>query len=188
MARQNRSEGNYGGKIMETFKDICDSFGGNMMEAAVDASAHTIRNVAIASTRESANGYSYSDRSFQTLCSKVSGTKCFASHSDERDKNRGNVRDIRDWIGTFGPAIRKGDKITAPLTVREAYWPFMKDIAEMDAGIGMSLNSRVKVTKDEHGKESVVDIDSLRSIDCFSAPALTKGLFEAAGALQADDL
>jgi hypothetical protein len=146
--RKPHNERHFGcGKIaIYTLKDVLDSFGdGVMLEAKLDEKNHITQGVAVASTRKSLNGYEYSDKSFQTLTSMLDGARMMLDHPDDADKHK--VRSVRDWAGVFHNPRRSGDRITADLHVREAYWPLLKDVATMTPGLGLSINSRVKVQK-----------------------------------------
>jgi len=161
--------------------DSWESFFSDVIEQNINDEARTISNVCVMGTRFSKNGYEYQDSAINKLTSLTSGSKFFLNHpAKEEQKQRDGVRDIRDWAGIFSNAHQDGDKVYADLTVREAFWPLVKDVAVLrPTGIGNSINSRVSVYKDEKGKEHVVDIDVLKSIDLVASAATTQNLFEA---------
>jgi len=154
------------------FKDV--------KEANIDANNHTISSVCVFGKRESANGYTYQDAAINSLTRMAHGAKWFLDHpSADEKKARDGVRSVRDWGGVFLNPRREGEKVLADLRVRPAYWDLAYDVATMQpAGLGNSINSRVKVFKDDQGKESVVDIDALKSIDLVASAATTSNLFE----------
>jgi len=149
-------------------------------EAEIQEEANTIKNVCVFGTRYSKNGYVYQDKAIDSLVSKADGAKFFINHpSKNEQKDRDGVRDIRDWAGIFSSPKREGDKVFADLTVRPVYWGLIKDVAVLQPeGVGNSINSRVKVYKDQDGKESILDIDILKSIDLVASAATTTYLFE----------
>lgn len=165
-------------------KDIVASFDGTFFEdvdeASISEEKRTIKNVCVFGTRYSKNGYTYQDKAIASLTDKTEGAKFFVNHpSHSEDKDRDGVRDMRDWAGIYRNPVMKGDKVFADLVVREAYWPLVKDVATMKPfGVGNSINSRVKVYKDEQGAEHVVDLDVLKSIDLVASAATTQNLFE----------
>ena len=165
-------------------KDIVDSWDESpfidINEASLDKENHIIKDTAVFGNRNSKNGYTYTDQAINTLTKMVNGTKWYINHpSKSESKDRDGVRDIRDWAGVFSIARREGDKVIADLKVRPSYWDLAYDIAVMvPQGVGNSINSRVKVFKNEKGEESVLDIDALRSVDIVSNAACTQNLFE----------
>lgn len=174
-------------KLIHHYKDIIDHWDGNpfqdVEEAAIDEKTHTIKNACVFGTRHSKNGYTYQDGAINSLVKFTEGAKFFINHpSKSETKERDGVRDIRDWAGVYSNPRKIGpDKVLADLTVRPAFWELVKDVATMKpVGIGNSINSRVKVFKDNLGKEHVVDIDVLKSIDLVASAATTQNLFESA--------
>ena len=170
------------GHLVKTIdvEDCSESFFSEIDEQAIDEKNHTIKQVCIMGTRHSKNGYSYQDKAIETLAMMSNGAKFFINHpSKSESKDRDGVRDIRDWAGTFSNATRHEDKVYADVTIRPAFWELVKDVAVMKpAGVGNSLNARVKVYKDGNGQESVVDIDHLKSVDLVASAATTRSLFE----------
>jgi hypothetical protein len=74
---------------------------------------------------------------------------------------------------------RSGDKVYADLHAREAFFPLLKDIALMrPAKVGNSINSRVRVFVDDKGHESVVDMDTLHSVDMVASGATIDNIWE----------
>ena len=172
-------------KLIHTFRDLVDHWDQNpfqeVTEAQIDEAAHVIRNVCVLGTRHSKNGYDYEDPAIDRLAQLADGAKFFVNHpSKSETKDRDGVRDIRDWAGVYSVPRKEGaDKIFADLKVRPAFWDLVRDVAIMKPpGVGNSINSRVKVFKDQAGKEHVVDIDVLRSIDLVASAATTQNLFE----------
>jgi len=164
------------------WRDITDSWDNLpfVEESEVDAENKLIKNVCIFGTRYSKNGYTYQDQAIDTLSKLAHGAKAFINHpSKSEEKDRDGVRDLRDWMGVFSNPHREGEKIFCDLMVRESCWDLVKDIAVMrPAGIGNSINSRVKVFKDDNGKEHIADIDSLRSVDLVASAATVSNLWE----------
>lgn len=165
------------------FRDIVESFDDPMAdveEANIDVKNRTIDNFCVFGRRESENGYTYMDKAVDTLTEMTNDAKVFINHPSKSEmKDRENVRDLRDWAGTLSNAKRDGDKVIAKFKVRKAYWPLVEDIAKMKpAKVGGSINSRVRVYVDEKGKESIVDIDRLNSVDLVASAATTVNLFE----------
>lgn len=175
-------------KLVHQYRDIVDSWDENpfrdVEEAQIDEATHMIKNVCVFGTRHSKNGYNYENPAIDKLTTLTEGAKFFINHpSKSETKDRDGVRDIRDWAGVYSAPRKKGeDKVFADLTVRPIYWDLVKDVALMKPpGIGNSINSRVKVFKDQIGKEHVVDIDILKSIDLVASAATTSNLFESHG-------
>jgi len=165
----------------EEFKDVREENPfADVDEAGIDAETRMIKNVCVFGTRHSKNGYTYLDPAITKLASLAEGAKWFVNHPSKSEaKDRDGVRDMKDWGGIFANAHQIGDKVFADLMVREAFWPLAQDVAIMKpVGIGNSINSRVKVFKDANGKENVLDIDVLKSIDLVAAAATTTSLFE----------
>jgi len=152
----------------------------NISEASIDADNFTINGVCLFGRRESANNRVYSNKAIESIAKFSAGAKCFANHiSKDELKNRSGVRSIHDWVGVFNSPAVKGDAIFANLKVRESYWDLVKDIAIMQPnGVGHSIDARVKVFTDQSGKESVVDVESLRSCDLVASTATTTTLWE----------
>jgi len=165
-------------------KDIIASWDGSMFadieEANIDETNHTIQNVCVFGTRYSKNGYTYQDPAIEALTHLSNGSKFFINHPSKSEaKDRDGVRDIRDWAGIFSNSHRDGEKVFSNLTVRPVFWELVKDVATMrPEGVGNSINSRVKVYKDDKGQEHVVEIESLKSIDLVASAATTTTLFE----------
>ena len=168
------------------WQNITDSFNQNLfpdkekLEASIHEADFTIKGVCVFGTKESKNGYVYSDKAVNTLTRMAHGAKLFLNHPGVSElKERDGVRDIRHWAGVFLNPRREGDKVMADLKVRESYWPLVKDVAMLQPqGVGNSINSRVKIFQDDKGKESIVDIESLNSIDLVANAATTSNLFE----------
>ena len=158
--------------LEDTFKDI--------NEASIDADNFTINGVCLFGRRESANNRVYSNKAIESIAKHSAGAKCFANHITKDElKNRSGVRSIHDWVGVFNSPMVKGDAIFANLKVRESYWDLVRDIAIMQpAGVGHSIDARVKITSDQSGKESVVDVESLRSCDLVTSAATTNTIWE----------
>lgn len=173
-------------KLVHVYRDIMDSWDENpfrdIEEAQIDEKGHVIKNVCVFGTRFSKNGYTYQDKAIESLHRFTNGTKFFINHPSKSEaKERDGVRDIRDWAGVFSAPRKEGEKVYADLNVRPAFWELVKDVAIMKpAGVGNSINSRVKVFKDDKGKEQVVDIENLKSIDLVASAATTQNLFESA--------
>lgn len=167
-------------------RDITASWNENpfvdVKEASIDETNHTINGVCVFGRRESANGYTYQDTAIASLARMANGAKWFIDHpSKDEQKARDGVRSVKDWAGVFVNPRREGEKVFADLRVRPSFWDLANDVATMrPAGLGNSINSRVKVFKDNAGKESVVDIDALKSIDLVASAATTTNLFESA--------
>lgn len=175
-------------KLIHQYRDIVDNWDENpfqnIEEAHIDEATHTIKDVCVMGTRHSKNGYDYENPAIDKLAILTEGAKFFINHpSNSEKKDRDGVRDIRDWAGVYSSPRKKGnDKIFADLKVRPAFWELVKDVAVMKPpGIGNSINSRVKVFKDQIGKEHVMDIDVLKSIDLVASAATTQSLFESHG-------
>src|SRR4030067_3041308 len=150
-------------------------------EANIDSENKMINGVCLFGRRESANGRTYLDKAIESIANFSNGTRCFINHISKSEMvDRSGVRDLRDWVGVFEGSNKKGDAVFANLKVREAYWDLVKDIALLKPkGIGHSIDARVKVYKDNNGKENVADVESLRSVDLVSSAATTNNLFEA---------
>lgn len=168
-------------KNQDITEDIQAPFA-EVKEGAIDPDNRTIRGVCVFGTRESANNRIYQNKAIESLAKHTSGAKMFLNHPTNAEmKDSGGVRRIQDWAGVFSNARRDGDKVFADLRVREAYWDLVEDIAHMaPKNVGHSINARVKLFTDEKGMESVVDLDSLKSVDLVSSAATTSSLFEAA--------
>ena len=152
----------------------------DVKEASIDPDNYILKDVCLFGTRESANDRIYQDKAIASLALLAEGANCYADLPAKSElKDRDGVRSIRDWIGVFEGARRNGDRVFANLKVREAYFDLMRDIALLQPkGTGMSINARVKVFSDNTGKESVVDMDLLRSVDAVSSAATTSNLWE----------
>lgn len=149
-------------------------------EASIDETNYIIKGVCLFGRRESDNGYTYQDKAISKLVKLADGAKTFLNHPSKSEfKDRDGVRDIRDWAGVYYNPRRSGDKVYADLHAREAYFPLLKDIALMrPAKVGNSINSRVRVFVDEQGKESVVDMDTLHSVDLVASGATIDNIWE----------
>ena len=152
----------------------------SVKEGAIDSDNHIVKGVCIFGTRESANNRVYQDKAISSLCKLANGAKMYLNHPGKSElKEHSGVRRIQDWGGVFENTRQEKDKIFADLRVREAYWDLVHDVATMSpANVGHSINARVKIFSDEQGKESVVDVDKLSSIDLVSSAATTTSLFE----------
>jgi len=166
-------------------KDIIETFDKpftDVSEAGIDEDNHLITGVCLFGTKESKNDRKYSDRAVDSLVALAEGCKSFINHSTkEEQKNRGGVRDLRDWAGCFEGARRDGDKVLANFRVREAYWDLLSDIAVMGPkNVGLSIDAMVKVHQSEDGMENVADVVKLRGCDLVASAATTQNLFESA--------
>jgi len=175
-------------KLLHHYRDLVDSWDESpfkdVKEAQIDETTHSIKGVCVFGTRHSKNGYDYEDAAISRLALLTEGAKFFINHpSKSEQKDRDGVRDIRDWAGVYTSPRQEGaDKIFANLEVRPAFWELVRDVALMKPpGVGNSINSRVKIFKDHAGKEHVVDIDILKSIDLVASTATTSNLFESHG-------
>ncbi|MFH0811370.1 MAG: hypothetical protein V2A69_00830 [Pseudomonadota bacterium] len=172
-------------KLLHHYRDLVDSWDESpfkdIQEAQIDETTHTIKGTCVFGTRHSKNGYDYEDAAISRLALLTEGAKFFINHpSKSEQKDRDGVRDIRDWAGVYTSPRQEGaEKVFADLKVRPAFWELVRDVAIMKPpGIGNSINSRVKIFKDHAGKEHVVDIDVLKSIDLVASAATTSNLFE----------
>ena len=172
-------------KLIHHYRDLVDAWDESpfkdVEESQVDIPNHTIRNVCVFGTRHSKNGYTYEDPAIDRLVQLAEGAKFFVNHpSKSETKERDGVRDIRDWAGVYASPRKEGaDKVYADLRVRPTWWDLVYDVATLKPpGVGNSINSRVKIFKDQAGKEHVVDIDVLKSIDLVASAATTSNLFE----------
>jgi hypothetical protein len=175
-------KGRYIGHVLHT-RDVTDQWSDAMAEVTetgIDSDNKIIKGVCVFGRRESDNGYTYLDKAITTLTKLVEGVKVFINHpSKSETKDRDGVRDLRDWAGIYTSPRREGDKIFADLNARESYWDLLEDIALMKpAKVGNSINSRVKIYVDQTGKESVVDIDKLHSVDLVASGATIDNLWE----------
>ena len=164
-------------------KDLIESFSNSfsdITERSIDSDNFIIKDVCLFGTPESANNRIYSDKAIGTLTSMAEGSKCFMDHPSKTSiRETDGVRSVNDFIGIFENSRREGNKVIANLQCRESYFDLLKDIALMQPhGVGMSINSRVKVFQDEKGVEHVADIDTLRSTDLVSSAATTSNLWE----------
>lgn len=148
---------------------------------SIDEEGKVIRSVAIASGRQSRNGYSYSDQAFNDLTQLAEGAHVYLDHpSKEELKSRDGVRSVKDFSGLFHNIKREGDKVSGDLYPTESAFPIFKDVSRLSPkGMGMSINSRVKLYKNqETGKEEIVALDKLHSVDFVSSASLTNNLWE----------
>ena len=159
-------------------KDITELFEDTLVEATIDEENNIIKGVAIMSTNISKNERKYSDAAMESITKLSEGCKCFLDHPSPQSIKSGQVRSIRDFCGMFSNPKLKNGQIKADLKLLESHFPLFKDLAQMGAPVGMSINARVKLAKDEKGFEQVIDAERLHSIDAVSSPALTTGLFE----------
>ncbi len=152
----------------------------DIKEGSIDPDNNIIGEVCVFGTRESKNKRLYSTKAVDSLTALTEGTKCFADHPNrENIKQNDGVRSIRDWIGVFEGVRRVGDKVIANLKCRESYFDLLKEVAMMaPKGIGMSINSTVKVFQDKDGLENVVDVVSLKSADLVTSAATCDNLWE----------
>jgi len=167
------------------WQDLTDNWSGSPfqkdnIEASIDKANHVIKNVCVFGSATSKNGYTYQDKAIEALAGFTPGAKFFINHPSQTEiQERDGVRDIRHWAGVFFNSRKENDKVYADLKVRPAYFDLVYDVATMQpAGIGNSINSRVKVFQNEKGEESIVDMDHLKSIDLVSSAATTTTLFE----------
>ncbi|HDZ15652.1 hypothetical protein LCGC14_0570310 [marine sediment metagenome] len=153
----------------------------NITEANIDTDNNTIQGCCLFGRAESINNRIYQDKAIESIARLSEGVKCFANHPSKTEiKESDGVRKIQDWVGVYRNARRDGEKVFADLECRESYFDMMKDIALMQpADVGNSINARVEVFQNEKGMESVVDVNSLRSVDIVSSAATTISLFEA---------
>jgi len=172
-------------KLIHQYRDLVDSWDESpfkdIEEAQIDAKNHVIKNVCVFGTRHSKNGYTYEDPAIDKLVQLSEKAKFFINHPSKSEATeRDGVRDIRDWAGVYVSPRKEGaDKVFADLQVRPAFWELVHDVAMLKPpGIGNSINSRVKVFKDQVGKEHIVDIETLKSIDLVASAATTTNLFE----------
>ena len=165
-------------------KELSDQWAENpfasVTEGFVDEEQKIIKNVCVFGKRESLNGYVYEPQAVTTLSRLAQNARFFIDHPAKSDlKERDGVRSVRDWAGMFTNPRQEADKVYADLHVRPVFWDLVKDVATMKpAGIGNSINSVVKVYKDGKGKESILDIERLKSIDLVASAATTQNLFE----------
>ena len=150
------------------------------LEEAIDNKAKTIKGLCIMGNPESKNGYTYLEKAVDTLSKMVDGALFYINHPSKSEaEDRDGVRDVQHWAGCFTNGRKENGKVRADLVVRESFWPLVVDVATMQPkGVGNSINSLVRVFKDKDGKESIVDIDTLHSVDLVSAAATTETLFE----------
>jgi len=174
-------------------RDIEDKWGENpfqdITEENLNRKDHTIQNVCIIGRKESLNGYTYMDNALVKLSQLVEGARFFIDHpSKSLSKETDGVRPMSTWAGVFTQPRKEGDKIFADLKVRPAWWDLVEDVSRMrPQGVGCSINSTVRVYKDEQGKESVIDIEKLKSVDLVSQAATTMDLFQHLPDVSADD-
>ncbi|MFH1980330.1 MAG: hypothetical protein ABIL58_00670 [Pseudomonadota bacterium] len=163
-------------------KEITENYENTFESVGIDEANKIIKKVCVFGFRKSKNGYEYSDKAIASIARLTEGLKSFYNHpaASER-KERGGVRDVRDWLGIFKNVQRSGDKIYADLHCRESSFGLLKDIARLQPqGVGNSINARVKMYRDEKtGQESVIDVDQLRSGDIVASAATVSNLFEA---------
>jgi len=152
----------------------------DVKEENVDSDNHIIKNVCLFGKRDSDNGYTYTDKAIDSLTRLSEGVKCFLNHPSKSEiKDRDGVRDLKDWVGIYNSPRRNGEQVHADLLVRESYWDLAADIALMQpAKVGNSVNSRVRVFVDDKGKESIVDVDKLHSVDLVASGATIDNLWE----------
>jgi len=165
------------------YRDIVEEFSNPMAsvkEGNIDSDNHIVKNVCIFGKKDSDNDYSYTDKAVDSLTRLAEGVKCFLNHPSKQEiKDRDGVRDLKDWVGIYATPRRNGEQVFADLFVRESYWDLVQDIAMMQpAKVGNSVNSRVKVFVEETGKESIVDIDKLHSVDLVASGATIDNLWE----------
>lgn len=177
---------------MATFKarlvkpiDVVENFDGtfsSVVKENIDTDNRIIKNVCVMGTPKSKNGRTYTENAMGKITTLTEGTKCFINHPSKTElKDRDGVRDLKDWVGVFRGARREGAKILSNLHVRESYFDLVRDIATMQpAQVGNSINARVKIFTGDDGKESVADVDMLRSVDLVANAATTQSLFESA--------
>jgi|GEM_PF-1423863 len=153
---------------------------GDVTEQGIDSDNHIIKRTCLFGSAESKNNRIYQDRAIESLARLANGTKCYINHPTKTEfKERDGVRDLRDWVGVFVNPVKEGQKVFADLICREGFWDLVYDIATFQPkSIGNSINARVKVHSAPDGMESVVDVDSLRSVDLVASAATTTSLFE----------
>ena len=164
-------------------KSVTESI--NMFESTgdsnIDEKNMIVKNVCIMGTPHSANGYDYTEQAMESLADLSEQAPLFMNHpTDSEDRDSSGVRSVYHWGGVFFNSRKEGQKVFADLKVRgKENWEIVRDIAVMKPkDFGNSINSRVKVTTDMTGKESVIDIARLKSIDMVTRAATTTTLFE----------
>ena len=167
-------------------RNITEKFTGallNVKESGIDPDNLLFKGVCLFGRRESENNRVYSDKAIDSIAKLADGTKCFINHITKTEfKERGGVRDLRDWVGVFESPYRKGEAVHANLRVREQYFDLMKDIAAMQPkGVGHSIDATVQILVNDEGKESVADVTKLRSVDIVSSAATVDNLWESIG-------
>jgi len=164
-------------------KSVTESI--NMFESTgdsnIDEKNMIVKNVCIMGTPHSTNGYDYTEKAMESLAELSEQAPLFMNHpTDSEDRDSSGVRSVYHWGGVFFNSRKEGQKVFADLKVRgKENWEIVRDIAVMKPkDFGNSINSRVKTTTDMAGKESVVDIARLKSIDMVTRAATTTTLFE----------
>lgn len=157
--------------------DITDIFESNLHEATIDTNRRLLRGVVIMASNKSKNDRLYSQKAQENILALSNGVRSFLDHPDEL-KKANQVRSIRDFCGSFSNPKLEGTKLTADFRATTQHFPLFKDIAEMQAPLGFSLNLRGMASKGKDDIETIESVEKIHSIDAVSYPALTHGLFE----------
>ncbi len=160
-------------------KEILEAITNPLAEARLDDENKILRSVGIFGSRQSDNGYEYSNKAVDTLTRLASGTKVYLNHQSRSEmSDREGVRNILDWAGVIQNPRRQGDKVVADFHARGEMWPMVKDVATLlPEKVGFSINSKVWTTQ-ENGKETIADIHTLHSVDFVASGATIQNLFE----------
>lgn len=147
----------------------------------VDRSTGTIRSVKICG-HESENGRYYTKSALEAAVRLYEGKRINADHPARAD----DERPIDNTIGYFQNVRYDGQEPTGglygDLVLLNPSLPICESIlkaAEQNPSLfGCSHNADISGYYDDSGKNIVVSIDKVRSVDLVSEPATTKSIFE----------
>jgi len=160
-------------KLQESV-EIQDTFeGGNFDKVVIRETDGVIKDVCLLS-KVSKNNRVYSDLALRTVAEKMDGMKVFLNHPDIGEK----YRKVEKLLGRIKNPYKQEDKIYGELHLLK-HQDFILNIARQmpEIGIGFSIVGKGKTEKLSDGRENVVDVTDLSSVDIVASPATTQNLF-----------
>jgi len=152
---------------------------GALLEANFDKKNMIVHNVVFLGPNSS-RGYTYKEEAIQEALPLFEGATMYIDHQSEESVEKGDVRSVHELLGQAKNARVVGDKVRGDMhlvntaDIRNNIFPIMEHFKDQ---IGNSLAGFGEKVK-ENGKEVVVKITHVNSIDLVTRPGTTSGLFE----------
>lgn len=152
----------------------------------VDREAHSIRGVKVLGLNSPSKNRVYDPAAIARARELYEGASVYFDHpaASERDPKLTQPRRYRDKIGALGQCRMTADGLYADLDYNPAHElaeQFVWDAENRPASLGLSHNVRARSVRRD-GREVVVEIERVRSVDIVTSPGTTHSLFESADA------